>query len=257
VERLADLGARFERARVAPVLRALGAALGEDPDTQGPALLRGGGVWSEAVIPPGDRPAVVLGSAGGPGGLRAALEAFGCAARSGAVARRRGAEALVVADPAFEEAAARLLARLTLSPPFRAWAGLREDANTVAALRLEEARVPRRGWARLRTAACGASASEAREALERGCGSAVPPGAEAQAKLETSGAAVVRGAILAALLEERLMTRHGRAWFLAREAGRMLHEIWEAEPDETADSVAHALSLGRMTMDVLVEAYRP
>jgi hypothetical protein len=162
-----------------------------------------------------------------------------------------------VTDPAFEEAAARLFARLLLSAPFRVWAGLREEANVVAALRLEEARVPRRGWALLRSEGCGASACEVREALERASGSAVPPGAEAQGKLETWGASVVRGAILAALLEERLMTRHGRAWFLTREGGRMLHEIWEAEPDETADSVAQVLSLGRMTMDVLVEAFRP
>ncbi len=250
-QHLVEFDACLDRAAIAPILRELGGALGEDPDTHGPQLIRGRAAWDTTVIPPGERAAVVTGTSGGPGGLRAALRAFGSAAHGGAMGRRRGAAAAVVVDPAFDRAATILFGRLLRSGPFRAWAGVREAASLAAAIVLVEAVETRSAWMKLRAAARDLPTADAgaldreRENLRQG------------SSYETAGAAELRGAIFAVLLEESLMTRHGRSWFLDRDAGIRLAEMWEAEPDETAESMAGALSLGKMDADVLLEGFRP
>ena len=249
--RLVDFAPSLSRASIAPILRQLGTALGEDTDTHGPRLLRGRTTWDMAVIPPGERAAVVGGVADGPGGLRSALRAFGGAVRGGAIGRRRGPSAALTTDAAFDCGATILFARLLRSASFRSWAGVRETPGLAEAIALIEASELRSAWSGLRTAARGFHSGDDGET----------PADERESfgtrSYETDGAAELRGAIFAVLLEESLMTRHGRTWFVDRDAGRRLAEMWEAEPDETAESMASALSLGKMSADVLLEGFRP
>jgi hypothetical protein len=62
---------------------------------------------------------------------------------------------------------------------------------------------------------------------------------------------------LAALVEERLLTRHGSRWFLDRSAATALQEWWEAEPGETAESMAAASDVGTIEPTPLLDRYRP
>jgi hypothetical protein len=66
----------------------------------------------------------------------------------------------------------------------------------------------------------------------------------------------LRGAMLAALLEERLMSRFGRAWFDAPAAGTYLQELWASGPDGTPESVASSWGLGTMDSSPLLESFR-
>ena len=58
------------------------------------------------------------------------------------------------------------------------------------------------------------------------------------------------------LLEERLRSRWGRAWFADRGAGRWLAEVWDAEALEGPEIVADSWGLGRMDAAPLIEGYR-
>jgi hypothetical protein len=109
-------------------------------------------------------------------------------------------------------------------------------------------------WAGLAAAVDGATP----DLIRRACGRASGPDREAALRdADPYGAAVVRGIALAVLLEERLLTRFGHAWTAERRAGALLAELWEADADETAESAAAALGLGRMEAAVLVDRCGP
>jgi len=262
---LVQHASRFGREGVPTVLRVVGGALGADPDAGGPGIRIAAAppLGSRPWIGP-DRPGVSLGRAEGPGALRAALAAFGRAARACFVNDVAGPAGLVGADPAFEAAAGVLFRRLVLSPAFRSRFGPAADEGLDADLRLEEALAPRAAWTylelarRRRSNEASPVDGEARRALRRALGR---PAAvdELRDVLATDprGAAGLRGTVLALLLEERLMSRWGRGWFLEPRAGTFLREVWEAETGQTAESVADGLDLGTIEPTPILDGCRP
>jgi hypothetical protein len=72
-----------------------------------------------------------------------------------------------------------------------------------------------------------------------------------------SGASELRGIVFGALLEERLLTRFGRRWFLDRGAARFLRECHLGEPGETVESMAGELRLGTIEPAPIVDVFRP
>ena len=72
-----------------------------------------------------------------------------------------------------------------------------------------------------------------------------------------SGAAMLRGTVYGLLLEERLMTRFGRGWFRSEAARDDLREIWDAEPGQTAESMAASLDLGTIDAAPMLDRCRP
>lgn len=242
---------------MAGVLRRLGAALGLDPDVAGARL--------EAVSPAPVAPAshdavlpraiVVLGQWGGTRGLADAFEAFGRATRATFLNRVRGVTACALADPAFACAAGMLFRRIASTPSGLRFAAAPESADLVAELRLEETIAARLAWANL--AARGASSSMWEPLQRRAAARPVAPGeGEAADRDATHPATRLRGIMFAVMLEERLLSRFGRAWFTARDAGAMLRDLWAAEPDENVVSMAASLGLGTMDSSPLLEAYR-
>jgi hypothetical protein len=244
-------------------LERLGTGLGLSREGRGPRLVEdpAAGAFSQdfatAVA------AIRLGRLGGPLALARALDAFGAAARV-AFLRERRHPSWIGADPAFDHAARALFRRLAISPAFVAWVGGEYHPSVVRALRLEEALAPRRAWTYL-LLACQARSSregpgrvEIAETLEQVTfRPANPLDASSARRGDPSGAGELRGMTLAALVEERLLTRHGSRWFLDRSAATALQEWWEAEPGETAESMAAASDVGTIEPTPLLDRYRP
>jgi hypothetical protein len=253
---------------IPPFLRRLGVPLGADPDLPGgPSLAR----TTEPVAPfrgmtgEGTSPAVVLGRAGGPAVLGAALGAFGEAARA-AFLREVGGDSLWRwADPAFAVASRTLFRRLVLSDAFRAAEGVAGPPALEQDLRYEEAVAPRRAWTYLLLATRSIEdpsrwpdPAAVREALERAAGRPPTPWqVEAAEDGDPRDAAELRGLVLGLLIEERLLSRHGRAWYRSVAARRELREFWEAESGQTAEGVAVALDLGTIEPTPILDRCRP
>jgi hypothetical protein len=97
-----------------------------------------------------------------------------------------------------------------------------------------------------------------RETLERATGRPMPAGElSAAAEAGPGWADELRGTILGLLLEERLRTRHGRCWIAERRAAEFLGEVWEAEPHDTAESMAASLGVGTIEPTPLLDGCRP
>lgn len=236
---LADHDGLFPAKALVPILRQLGGRLGLDPEVSLPRLL--------------------LGSRRGPGGLVRALGGFGRSARATFLSRLRGRDDLEGCDVAFGEAAEVLFRRLVLSTRFGSWSGLSPEGNWLADLRFEEAVGHRLAWTYLVLASEGVVGPTGRTAklFERATGRPATPDQVGRTwDLDPEGAAVLRGTVLGLLLEERLMTRFGKLWFMDRGAGRFLREFWEGERGETAESMAATLELGRIEPTPIVDLYR-
>ena len=183
---------------------------------------------------------------------------FGRGARATFLSRLRGRDDLEGCDGAFGEAAEVLFRRLVLSTRFGSWSGLSPEGNWLADLRFEEAVGHRLAWTYLVLASEGVVGPTGRTAklFERATGRpATPDQVRRTWDLDPRGAAVLRGTVLGLLLEERLMTRFGKHWFMDRGAGRFLREFWEGETGETAESMATTLELGRIEPTPIVDLY--
>jgi hypothetical protein len=115
-------------------------------------------------------------------------------------------------------------------------------------------------WARLHLVLEGAREGGTTEnrLWKRATGQSLP--AEAQDWLDDPNpvcADLLRGEVLGVLLEDAVMTRFGRGWFENRAAGRFLQEIWEADPEETAESMASSLGLGTIDPAPILDMFRP
>lgn len=253
---LGDHKGRFPAGRLAPLLRRLGDHLGLELELSSSAPGQGRvPLWTELR----GNSLLILGSLPGPGGLVRALAGFGGGARATFLSGLGGPEDPEGWDGAFAEAAEVLFRRLALSSRFGSWCGLELEERGWKDLRFEEAVGHRRAWAYLLLAARGeAGPSEATAAIfRRATGRPATPDQVGRTwDLDPRGAEVLRGTVLGLLLEERLMTRFGKLWFLDRGAGRFLKELWESEPGETAESMAEALALGRIEPTPIVDLYR-
>ncbi len=265
---LADHAAAVPSSRIVAVLRRLGPVFDADPDLEsGPLLVSATGPSAPTLFRTTEtgHPTVILGSLHGPVGLRRGLDAFGRAVRATFLDRARGAAAWRWSDPAFSLAAGVLFGRLVDSPRFRESEGIAGPESLIADLRFETALAPRRNWTYLEVAGFSqelpSSEPDPRDVdalLGRANGR---PGTIWERRLATEGdprgAAALRGTVLALLIEERLLSRFGWDWFRERGAGRWLQEMWEAEPDTTAESLADALDLGTIEATPMIDRYRP
>ena len=241
------------------IVRRIGSGLGFDPDGRGPrldaGLVSGWDVPVWALAP--ERPRLALGeSVRGPGGGRAALAALGSALRATWIRARHGDQALLGIDPACRSAAQTLFARLVGCERFADWAGVPRRDSWIADVRFEQEIEVRRWWARggAWLAEAGAPAGES---WRRATGRADPPDARLlAARWDVDPLDRLRGSSYAVLLEERLRSRWGRAWFADRGAGRWLAEVWDAEALEGPEIVADSWGLGRMDAAPLIEGYR-
>jgi hypothetical protein len=191
-------------------------------------------VWEE-IAP---RAIVVAGSWGGPWGLALTLEAAGRAMHATFVRTVRGAHAWACADPAYGWAAAWLFRRIAASVA-GPLARLDPEGRMRGRLAFEDLVTLRR--ALVEAPRAGARPLSTGESASRSTGD------------ESSR---VRGAILATLIEERLLSRYGRAWFDEPAAGHYLRDLWAAEPDGDPASMAAAWGLGTMDSSPLIEAFR-
>lgn len=274
---LVDLLERAERVAIAPfddgvarlppggpdlpvpdlvTLRRMATALGEDPDVRGPRLIPGEERCPRtiAISPPGERACVLIGRSGG-------LDAWGAlgeATRATIVSRERGAEAFAAEHPAYRCAAAMLFLRLPLEPTFRSFVGIRERDGLDDALRRDAAIRPRLAWAEASAALAADPPAELDARWRRASGEAPIPSARAAAwDRDPRAAAAWLGEVWALLLEERLRTRWGRAWFASPTAVSWLRDVWIAEPDADPDAMASQAGVGTMTGDAILEACRP
>jgi hypothetical protein len=252
-------------AEIPPLLRRLGAGLGIDPDSdRGPAIVA---VDREdrpyaSVAPWGSaRPRVTVPvHRGGPGGVRDALAAFGRGCRFAVVRRLRGDDAALTADPAFDVAAEVLFRRLVLSSEFVRWSALAGRERWAADARFEDAVAPRVDGALLAVtrAPIELLAARSRETFARAAGRPSSPGRETRAwSRDPAVCDRLRGTALGVLVEERMLSRYGNRWFCDRSAGRWLFEAWEAEPGETAESMAGSMSVGRIEPTPVFDRCRP
>jgi hypothetical protein len=196
--------------------------------------------------------ALIVGEWPGPGGLGRGLADYGSCLHAG--------RAAAWGDPAFEAAARVLFRRLLLSRPFLEWAGIEPESRLCAALRLEEAVAVREAWSYLYLAleAKIPAPHEADEVLLRATGRPPDPGRAARVlDRDRSGAAVLRGTVLALLVEERLLSRYGWSWFRERAAGLWLAGCLEGEAGETAESMSTASDLGTIEPTPILDRCRP
>jgi hypothetical protein len=201
---------------------------------------------------------VGIGACPGEPTLRAALGARGAATRAAFVASARGSVAARFADPAYAAAAETLYGRLALSATFRDWAGLRPLRES-SALGLHESVATRLGWVYLQTVLAHDEATSPAfgRSVERASGGPVTPAHRDRVRdVDPAAAASLRGAILGLLLEERLLTRFGRAWFDSTRARGWLSTMWEAEPDHAAEELAAAAELGSFEPTPVLDASR-
>jgi hypothetical protein len=176
----------------------------------------------------------------------------------------RGAESALF-DPAFDTAAGALWARQVLSPEYLALLKVTLPEQALSDARLELALAPRCAWAYLEMAlatSMEASGSTDSRRLSRvwlrAAGREPTPDEMLQSVDDDLRAAdALRGWVLALLIEERQLTRHGRRWFAETAAIRWLRDAWFAEAHTTAEDVAEGLGLGRMEPTPLVERCRP
>ncbi len=252
---------RVPPARLRDIARRLGAAIGFDPDAAGPRLANARSACRGATLDalPGGAVGLV-GCWGGPGGLRDALGVLGRAARAAFVTRQRGIDAALWCDPAFGHAAEVLFRRLSLSPAFLRWAGVAAGEDLLADLRLEEALAPRTAWAYL-CLAVGPGPPDrqaARRTLRRALAREAAPGElSAVWNADPEGAAELRGTMLGLLIEEKLLQRFGRRWFVERAAGRWIRDAWADDWDETAESLCAGLDVGTMEVAPVLDRCRP
>ena len=255
LERLGDRSPLFPAGRVRDALRGIATEFGSDPDAGGPQIVAPLSPWGFATAwePHGGPARVAPGSHGGPGGLRDGLAALGLSLRHQV---RSACGASPGSDPAFRWASAELFARIASRqrglgrwvPPLDE--AVRRDLSFEAAL------TPRVAWA-LGSGAPPES-EEVGGRLMRATGRPPSP-----ARLLVLGSlpeeptARLRGLLLAILLEERLLLRHGYLWWESRAARGLLVDLWAAESGETPRSVASALGLGTMDPSPLADAYRP
>jgi hypothetical protein len=243
--------------RLRGVLRGLAGPLRFREEDGGPKLDDAGALAVSTAFDGIFRPAlVVLGTWGGPKGLLETLDAFGRAARATFVAATRGAPALGRSDPAFAFAAGALFRGIGGTSAGLRAAELPGDDGFVEAIRLEKLIDTRRAWGA--AAAEGASPSS-RDAIARRAGARPLSLAEGDAAAREDGdpSSRLTGLIFATLLEERLLTRFGRAWFCRPDAGTYVRDVWAADCDESPRRMARALSLGTMDSAPLIEACLP
>lgn len=221
-------------------------------------------VWPRLELTLDDRPRVRLGPLPGPVALLRGLAAAGRSARWHFLLAERGAETALF-DPAFETAAAVIWARQALSSEFLSELGLALPPSAVADVRLELAVAPRLAWAYLHQALAsppGESGSPEAAGLERlwrrAAGRDATPDEVLQlVDADLRAADALRGWVFALLIEERLLTRHGRRWFVEVAAMRWLRDAWFAEAYATAEDVAEGLGLGKMEPSPIVDRCRP
>jgi hypothetical protein len=261
---LADHGEQIPRPAIRRALHEVRSIPGAEADESGPRLVQDDQTpWPDSLgtIP---RPAVALGAIEGPLALALSLGAFGQAIRLGFLRAHRGPVAHFV-DPAFAVACGVLFRRLVLSRTFPNEIGIRIDPAALSALRLEEAVAPRLAWAYLQVAYdrsdhAGSAPDRRRieETVERATQRPVSPAEVATARACTpAGSAVLRGTVLGILTEEHLQTRFGREWYLERRAVSCLREGWEAEPENTAESMAAAQGIGTIEPTPILDGCRP
>lgn len=192
---------------------------------------------------------------GGPRALRDALSAFGPAARARFVGVTRGRAARATCDPAFTFAAEALFSGILASRSGLRASGLPDDEALLSEIRLEKLIEARQAWAVL----ASEDAPDRRAALLlRAGGRPLAPGEkDGLDHDERDPAARLAGISFAILLEERLRTRFGHAWFTRPEAGAYLRDLWAAEPDATPRVMAGDLALGTMDSAPLLEACQP
>jgi len=191
----------------------------------------------------------------GPKGVVDALEALGRSLHATFLKEARGGRALALADPAYEIAAGSLFRGLAATRSGLAGAGLPDDDLLLHAIRVEKLIETRRAWGELQAP----SSREGREALARRTGGRpFSPQEGESADLDPGpGDAALTGRTFAALLEERLRTRFGNAWFARADAGTYLRDLWAAEVEETPRRMAEALALGTMDSAPLIESCTP
>ncbi|HXV75361.1 MAG TPA: hypothetical protein VD788_03515 [Candidatus Polarisedimenticolaceae bacterium] len=258
---MAALAGRLPATAIHGVVRRVGTRFGEDPDSAGPHLAPrpAPGPRSFVGLTRDGLAVIVAGAVAGPGGLRDLLGSFGVAARAGRIADLRGTAAVRFADPAFAHASSTLWRRLPLCPRFRREAGLDADDWEIRELAFQEAVAMRLAWAYLQTAVTGIDGSSPAfdRIVRRSCGAAATPAERrAVADRDPSWSAQLRGNLLGLLLEQRLRLRYGRDWFSRNEARRFLVEMWEAEPEMTAEEMAGSLDLGTIEATPMVDAFR-
>lgn len=253
---------------IAGLLRRVGPWVGADPDAGGPRLVTDCRVEARSRLanPASGPPVILLGALGGVWGTALALARLGQAVRFGFLVETRGAAAARWSDPAFPVAVQALYRRLPFSVAFRERFGLDWPPALLAALRFQEAVAPRLGWAYLVEIMNGASEGRfsgienvsAGETIRRATGR---PATIRQlleiAEGDPEGAAILRGTVLGLLVEERLLSRFGRDWVAAPAAHRWLRGLWEAEPEQTAESLALAADLGTIEPTPLLDGCRP
>jgi hypothetical protein len=261
LEDLARHAAHLPADRIPRILIRTASRLGFDPDAGRGAIheiVPGRTRVLEAQRP---RPTVRCSRAdAGPAALSAALGALGRGVRAAVVRERRGDGAAWLGDPAFSVAVDVLFRRLPLTPSFAADAGLPGYEAWVHDLAFEEAVRPRRdaAWARLTLDPPTDVPARFEERMARAAGR--PPWPLALEPLwrgDPCGFDRLRGTVLGLLVEERLWTRFGTRWFADRGAARWLTEVWEAEPDATAESMAEQMSVGRMEPTPILDRCRP
>lgn len=237
-------------------------------DPGGPAL--------ERIVPAGERlwpafrmtdsgPVVLLGHVDEPRGDYRILGRLGRAVRAEFLRSRRGAR-WRWCDPAFETCADVVFRRLALQPFFFERFGVAIGDTGRRQLRLDDALAPRRAWAYLEltmenttTAAYGLPPrQEVERALRRALARPGTPIERCRAMdCDPRGASELRGTALGLLIEERLLTRFGRGWVDEARAWDFLRDCWEAEPDETAESMAGALGVGTIEPTPVLDGCRP
>jgi len=261
---LADHREQLPRPVIRRALLQVGSISGADPDAYGPRIVEDDRIPWPDPLGTTPRTAVVLGAIDGPLALARSLGALGQAIRLGFLRTHRGPVARFV-DPAFAVACGVLFRRLVLSRTFPTEIGVRIDAAALSALRLEEAVAPRLAWAYLQVAydssrRAGSAPDRRRieETVEHATQRPASPAELATARSCTpTGAAVLRGTVLGILTEEYLRTRFGREWYLERRAVSCLREGWEAEPENTAESMAAARGIGTIEPTPILDGCRP
>ncbi len=244
------------------VLRRLGRRIGADPDTGAIDLRPGQGVHRPELFFTGTVPILLMGRIPGPASLRTAVAQLGRAARWSFLATRRGTSVRWW-DPGFDRAAEVVFRRSVGTREFSEWAGVRVDETLLDDLRLEEALAPRLAWTylyfSLHSGADGVpETDEVEERLHNALGRSPTPDLRGLTlRLDLGGADELRGTVYALLLEERLLTRFGRRWFLDPAAVRLLREYWDAEAGSSIEEMANALDLGTIEPTPVLDGCRP
>jgi hypothetical protein len=258
---LGEKAGRLPTTRVVAIVRRLAAEFGEDPDARGPALAvrPTDGAWTTWGLTRDGTACVVPGQVSGPAGLWDLLGRYGQAARAGRLARMRGTAAVRFCDAAFAVASRTLWRRIAFCPLFRQANDLPGGEEAVRELALVEAVATRVAWSYLELVTTGADDDDGeldRTVRRAGGFPATPADRDAVRDGDPDGASELRGTVLGLLLEERLRLRFGRNWYARPEARRWLIEMWEAEPEMTAEEMARSLDLGTIEPTPMIDGNR-